>query len=54
MMLANPQDLQGLQTLSPADGAAVALQIERYRTGQTWPSSNGPSSVPFRTSSSGQ
>jgi pilus biogenesis lipoprotein CpaD len=54
MMLAYPQDLQGSRTLAPADGAAVAPQIERYRTGQTWPASNGPSSVPFRTSSSSQ
>lgn len=54
MMLANPQDLQGQQTLAPADGAAAALHIERYRTGQTWPSGSPSSNVPFRTSSSSQ
>ncbi len=54
MMLANPQDLQGQQSLAPADGAAAALHIERYRAGQTWPSGEAASGVPFRASSSSQ
>lgn len=54
LMVANPLDLQGLQTLAPADGAAAVPQIERYRAGETWPSGSPASSVPFRTSTNGQ
>jgi pilus assembly protein CpaD len=52
LMVANPQDLQGTNTLAPADGAAVLPSIDRYRTGQVYPNSNSSSTVPFRTETS--
>lgn len=50
LMIANPADLQGGQALAPADGMAMAPAIQRYRAGETWPSSEGSNSVPFRES----
>lgn len=52
LMVANPQDLLGQQTLAPADGMAVIPHIERYRADEVWPSGSPASNVPFRTDTS--
>lgn len=50
LMVANPADLRNGQALAPADGTAAALAIQRYRTGEVWPTSEPANQVPFRES----
>ncbi|MGH6929147.1 MAG: CpaD family pilus assembly lipoprotein [Dongiaceae bacterium] len=50
LMVANPGDLAQGRPVSPADGEAMALGIQRYRTGQTYPSGASQANVPFRIS----
>lgn len=47
MMVADPGDLQGGKPLSPADGAASAAAIQRYRANEVWPASAPSSAVPW-------
>ncbi len=50
LMVADPTDLQGTTPLAPADGAAAAPSIQRYRQGEVYPQSQPSSTVPLRTS----
>lgn len=48
LMVANPSDLAQGRPLSPADGEAMALGVNRYRTDATYPTGDAASAVPFR------
>jgi pilus assembly protein CpaD len=48
LMVANPSDLAQGRPLSAADGEAMALGVNRYRTDATYPSGDAASAVPFR------
>jgi len=48
LMVANPSDLAQGRPVGPADGESQALQIQRYRTGQVYPTGAPQNSVPFR------
>jgi pilus assembly protein CpaD len=48
LMVANPSDLAQGRPVSPADGEAMALGVQRYRTDTTYPSGEALQSVPFR------
>jgi len=50
LMVANPNDLAQGRPISPADGEAMALGVQRYRTAQTFPTGANQSNVPFRIS----
>ncbi len=45
VMVANPVDLLGGRRVDPGDGAALALGVERYRTGQVTPLATGETST---------
>jgi pilus assembly protein CpaD len=48
LMVANPNDLAQGRPVGPADAEPMAAGVARYRTDQTYPSSDSVSSVPFR------
>lgn len=48
LMVANPADLAQGRPVGPADGEAMALGVQRYRTGTTFPQGEGQANVPFR------
>ena len=48
LMVANPSDLAQGRPVSAADGEAMALGVQRYRTDTTYPSGDSPATVPFR------
>ena len=48
LMVANPSDLAQGRPLSAADGEAMALGVNRYRTDTTYPATDALSAVPFR------
>ena len=48
LMVANPSDLAQGRPVSPADGEAMALGVQRYRTDTTYPASEPLQTVPFR------
>ena len=48
LMVANPGDLAQGRPISPADGEAMALGVNRYRTAQTFPQGASQANVPFR------
>ena len=48
LMVANPSDLAQGRPLSAADGEAMALGVNRYRTDATYPTGDAASAVPFR------
>jgi pilus assembly protein CpaD len=48
LMVANPNDLAQGRPIGPADGEAMALGVQRYRTVQTFPTGAPQSNVPFR------
>ncbi len=48
LMVANPSDLAQGRPVSAADGEAMALGIQRYRTANTFPTGQSQSNVPFR------
>ena len=48
LMVANPSDLAQGRPVAPADGEAMALGVQRYRTGTVYPSGEGQAGVPFR------
>jgi pilus assembly protein CpaD len=50
LMVANPGDLAQGRPISAADGEAMALGIQRYRAGETYPTGAPQSNVPFRVS----
>jgi pilus assembly protein CpaD len=48
LMVANPSDLAQGRPVSAADGEAMALGVNRYRTDTTYPSGESAATVPFR------
>jgi pilus assembly protein CpaD len=48
LMVANPNDLAQGRPIGPADGEAMALGVQRYRTAGTFPESDSQATVPFR------
>ena len=48
LMVANPNDLAQGRPLAAADAEPMAAGVARYRTDQTYPTSEGLASVPFR------
>lgn len=48
LMVANPSDLAQGRPVGPADGEAMALGVQRYRTATTFPQGDTQATVPFR------